>query len=222
MPEIELVDSAFTGEDAVRLAIETKPDLILMDLILPGINGVQAARQIKTLLPNTLIGVLTLYDLQEYRQEAVTAGAEELIHKSEFSAKWVRSLVEKVKARVNKIRILVVDDSPTIRRMVMTCLKPLGTEFGEASTGLEAIEQLARQEYHLMTLDLNMPDMHGVEVLEFLRGSQQYKKLPILVLTTRGDDNSRAIAINAGADDYLTKPFSPDDLLKAVKGLVKV
>jgi two-component system, chemotaxis family, chemotaxis protein CheY len=103
--------------------------------------------------------------------------------------------------------ILIVDDSPTIRRMVRSALRHLPTGFAEAASGLEAIEQLSLTEVDLMVLDLNMPDMHGIEVLKFVRRHPKYARLPIIVLTTRGDDASRDSAIAAGATLYLTKPF---------------
>lgn len=111
-------------------------------------------------------------------------------------------------------RILVVDDSPTIRRMVIASLRSLSNvEFDEAANGLEAIERLALAPVNLMFLDLNMPDIHGIEVIEFVRGHQAYRQLPICVVTTRGDEDSRAEALKAGATVYLTKPFTPQELL---------
>jgi two-component system chemotaxis response regulator CheY len=98
--------------------------------------------------------------------------------------------------------------------MVMTSLKSLGNvQFAEAGSGLEAIERLALTRVDLMILDLNMPEMHGVEVLQFVRANKTYRNLPVVVLTTRGDESSRAEAISAGADDYLTKPFQAGELL---------
>ena len=89
-------------------------------------------------------------------------------------------------------RILIADDSATIRKMVRASLQTLDqTQFLEAGTGLEAIEQLALAAVQLVVLDLNMPDMHGIDVLKFLRRNQQYRDLPVIILTTRGDDSSR-------------------------------
>ena len=82
--------------------------------------------------------------------------------------------------------------------------------FIEAASGLEAIEALAVSTVTLVILDLNMPDMHGLEVLRFVRSHQKYRHVPILVLTTRADDGSRGAAMEAGATAYLTKPFVPD------------
>src|ERR1700731_3122378 len=107
-------------------------------------------------------------------------------------------------------RILIADDSATIRKMVRASLQTLdGAEFLEAATGLEAIEQLAVATVQLVILDLNMPDMHGIDVLRFMRGHQTYRNVPVIVLTTRGDDSSRETAIGAGATTYMTKPFVP-------------
>ena len=118
-------------------------------------------------------------------------------------------------------RVLVVDDSPTIRRMVQAALRPIaGLVFSEAGNGLEAIERLAGAAPALVILDLNMPDMHGVDVLKFVRRHQGGREVPVIVLTTRGDDQSRDTALSAGATQYLTKPFAPQVLLSAARDLL--
>ena len=116
--------------------------------------------------------------------------------------------------------ILVVDDSPTIRRMVKASLTALSTPFVEAASGLEAIEQLAVGDVKLMVLDLNMPDMHGVEVIGFVRAHQKFHDLPVIVLTTRDDQGSRTAALEAGATVYLTKPFAPQSLLDEARAVL--
>jgi two-component system chemotaxis response regulator CheY len=117
--------------------------------------------------------------------------------------------------------IMVVDDSPTIRRMVKAALAELASAgFVEAGSGLEAIERLTLTPVSLMVLDLNMPDMHGVEVLKFVRRHPTYQKLPVIVLTTRGDDASRQAALDAGATLYLTKPFRPAALADEARALI--
>ena len=119
-------------------------------------------------------------------------------------------------------RALVVDDSPTMRRMVMASLREVCTGgFVEAASGLEAVEQLALGPVSLMVLDLNMPDMHGLEVLAFVRRHPTLRALPIIVLTTRGDESSRTAALKAGASMYLTKPFTPQGLAAHARELVE-
>jgi len=122
---------------------------------------------------------------------------------------------------MNRKNILVVDDSPTMRRMVIASLRDLqGVNFDEASTGLEAIEHLALAPVGLVVLDLNMPDMHGLEVVKFVRQHQAYRTIPIIVLTTRGDESSRAAVMAAGASVYLTKPFLPSVLAESALELL--
>ena len=118
-------------------------------------------------------------------------------------------------------RLLVVDDSKLMRDMVSACLRPLGAvAFEYASTGLEAIERLALAGFDLVVLDLNMPDVGGVEVIEFVRSQDRLKQLPILVVTTRGDDASRSRVLEAGASAFLPKPFAPQQILDEVRRLL--
>jgi len=118
-------------------------------------------------------------------------------------------------------KILIVDDSATIRKMVRASLRGLPeAEFVEAGNGLEAIEQIALGPVALIILDLNMPDMHGVDVLKFLRRHHGYRDVPVVVLTTRDDESSRETALAAGASQYLTKPFTPQVLLSAARDLL--
>jgi two-component system chemotaxis response regulator CheY len=113
--------------------------------------------------------------------------------------------------------ILIVDDSRVMREMVIACLRGLsGASFGQAGSGLEAIERLSLAAYDAMVLDLNMPDIGGFEVIEFVRGQDKLKQLPILVVTTRGDEGSRSKALALGATAFMTKPFAPE----AVRGLL--
>ncbi|RYZ40852.1 MAG: response regulator [Myxococcaceae bacterium] len=118
--------------------------------------------------------------------------------------------------------VLVVDDSKVMREMVVACLRPYpDTRFTQASSGLEAIEQLSLKAYDLLVLDLNMPDIGGIEVVEFVRGQNQLRTLPIIIVTTRGDEASRERALGAGASLFMTKPFTPDSLQGAARSLLE-
>ena len=117
--------------------------------------------------------------------------------------------------------ILVVDDSATMRRMVMASLRTEDVRFDQAETGLEAIERLTLSPADLVVLDLNMPDVHGLEVLRFIRTHQAFREIPVVVLTTRGDDASREAALTGGATLYLTKPFAPDSFAPHVRRLLQ-
>jgi two-component system chemotaxis response regulator CheY len=100
-------------------------------------------------------------------------------------------------------------------------LRPRGDfSFTHASSGLEAIERLSLRPFDLVVLDLNMPDIGGIEVLEFVRGQDKLKPLPIVVVTTRGDEQSKARALEAGATRFMTKPFTPDAILAEVDSVL--
>lgn len=118
--------------------------------------------------------------------------------------------------------ILVVDDSATMRRMIMAALRGIGdVEFDQAGSGLEAIERLALAPCDLVLLDLNMPDVHGLEVLRFIRHHDRFRSMPVVVLTTRGDAESRGAAQREGATLYLTKPFTPESFAPEIRRLLE-
>jgi two-component system, chemotaxis family, chemotaxis protein CheY len=122
---------------------------------------------------------------------------------------------------VNVADVLVVDDSKVMRDMITACLRPdPRISVTQAASGLEAIERLSLKAFAVVVLDLNMPDIGGLEVVEFVRGQDKLKALPILIVTTRGDDSSRAKVLAAGATKYMTKPFTPEALLAEVQSLL--
>lgn len=127
-----------------------------------------------------------------------------------------------VHREVTMTDILVVDDSKVMREMLIACLR--GQEdfqFTQAASGLEAIEQLSLKSFKLLLLDLNMPDIGGVEVVEFVRSQDSLRHVPIIIVTTRGDEVSRERALKAGATRYMTKPFTPEGILAEVSGILE-
>jgi two-component system chemotaxis response regulator CheY len=120
-------------------------------------------------------------------------------------------------------QILVVDDSKVMREMMIACLR--GQEnfsFEQASSGLEAIEQLSLKPFDLLLLDLNMPDIGGIEVVEFVRSQDRLCNVPIIIVTTRGDEDSKARALEVGATRYLTKPFAPEIIQAEVTSVLSL
>lgn len=119
------------------------------------------------------------------------------------------------------MEILVVDDSRVMRDMITACLRAdPALVITQATSGLEAIERLSLKAFDLLVLDLNMPDIGGLEVVEFVRAQDKLKALPILVVTTRGDEDSKASVMKAGASRFLTKPFTPEAILAEAQSLL--
>lgn len=114
--------------------------------------------------------------------------------------------------------ILVVDDEPQIRRVLRHALETGDTRVLEAASGREGVDMAAAMRPSLMILDLGLPDMQGQAVCREVR---QWSTLPILVLSARHSDQEKVALLDAGADDYLTKPFNPAELQARVRALLR-
>ncbi len=114
-------------------------------------------------------------------------------------------------------KILSVDDSGTMRRIIGRAIQVLGHEMLEANNGLEALEILeTHPEIALVILDVNMPGMDGMETLARIKQDPKTMAIPVMMLTTDSDRGRIIQAVQAGASNYLTKPFSQDDLLTKI------
>ena len=118
-------------------------------------------------------------------------------------------------------KILVVEDSFSMRSFVRSALEQ-GGELGdvdvvEASGGFEALRLLPRGPYDLVITDINMPDINGLELIQFIRTNEHHRATPILLISTQSSERDRARALSLGADGYVAKPFTPEDLRSRVK-----
>lgn len=111
-------------------------------------------------------------------------------------------------------RIVVIDDEKQIRRMLKIALSSAGHEVTEAENGEQGLNSVARQQPDLVILDLGLPDIDGKEVLQQLR---EWSSVPVIVLSVRSQDREKVIALDYGAQDYVTKPFSVEELLARVR-----
>ena len=114
--------------------------------------------------------------------------------------------------------MLVVDDEPQIRRALRLVLRANGYDVEEVGTGEAALDSLTLQSFDLVILDLMLPDVDGVEVCRRLR---EWSQLPVLVLSARGEEEVKVQALDEGADDYLTKPFSAPELLARMRSAMR-
>ena len=115
-------------------------------------------------------------------------------------------------------RVLVVDDEPQIRRALAVNLRARGYDVVDAPSGELALQHAATEHPDLVLLDLGLPGISGLEVIEGLRG---WTKVPIIVLTVRDDERSKVAALDAGADDYVTKPFGIDELMARARAVLR-
>jgi two-component system KDP operon response regulator KdpE len=115
-------------------------------------------------------------------------------------------------------RVLVVDDEPQIRRALRLVLRANGYEVVEVGTGEAALDSLTVQTFDLMILDLMLPDVDGVEVCRRLR---EWSRLPVVVLSAHGEEEVKVLALDEGADDYVTKPFSAPELLARMRSAMR-
>ncbi|APB71168.1 DNA-binding response regulator [Paenibacillus polymyxa] len=115
---------------------------------------------------------------------------------------------------MNKPFILVVEDDKPIRKLITTTLETQGYKYHTAKTGEASILEAVSKQPDLMILDLGLPDMDGVDIIKKLRA---WSNMPIIVVSARSEDRDKIDALDAGADDYLTKPFSVEELLARLR-----
>lgn len=216
---IEVIGYAYSGKEGIEKLQNLNPDIVFVDIVMPDMDGFSVIKELKKLNNPFKTVILTLYDNDEYRKVSEEI-ADGFVSKSDFFSK-IKEILEGILEEGKKKTILVVDDSKTIRKMVITVLSKLkNTNFEEAESGLYALEKLSLKKIDLIILDLNMPDIHGIDVLKFLRKNNTFKNIPVIILTTRGDEEMKNLALKEGANYYMTKPFNPEDLLTKVRELL--
>jgi two-component system phosphate regulon response regulator PhoB len=118
-------------------------------------------------------------------------------------------------------RILVVDDEPDLLELVRVNLDQAGYEVRTAASGREALDQLRASPPDLVVLDLMLPDLSGTEICRQLRADPKFAGLPVIMLTAKADEVDRVVGLELGADDYVTKPFSPRELSLRVRAVLR-
>ncbi len=119
---------------------------------------------------------------------------------------------------MNNVEVLIVDDEASIRRFLRVTLTSQKYKVLEATSGQEALSKVASYKPDLVILDLSLPDIDGTEVTRLLR---EWTQIPIIILSVRGSENDKIAALDAGADDYLTKPFSVGELLARLRSALR-
>jgi len=117
-------------------------------------------------------------------------------------------------------KIITVDDSPSVRKMVEFSLKSKGYVMGSAGDGIEALELMRQEPFDAVILDVNMPRMNGLEFLENIKNDENLAAIPVIMLTTEGQDEDRDKAMALGATAYIVKPFKPTQLLSLLEEIL--
>ncbi len=114
-------------------------------------------------------------------------------------------------------KILIAEDSATMRSLIVSTIAAMGDfDIFEAANGFEALRILPRQKVDLVITDINMPDINGLELVAFVRGNDNYKSTPLIIVSTEGSERDRAKGLALGANAYLVKPFVPSELQQLV------
>jgi two-component system, OmpR family, alkaline phosphatase synthesis response regulator PhoP len=118
-------------------------------------------------------------------------------------------------------RVLIIEDDRDIIELVRYNLEQEGFSLAAARDGLSGLEQVKKSPPDVLLLDLMLPKLSGLEICKAIRRDEKLNRLPILMLTARGDESDRVIGLELGADDYVTKPFSPRELVARVRALLR-
>lgn len=120
-------------------------------------------------------------------------------------------------------KILIVEDSSTARSMITSAVDEVidGVEIFESKNGFEALKLLPHHSFNLIITDINMPDINGLELLNFVKKNPDYKHIPLIIITTEGSERDKEKGLSLGANEYLVKPFVPEELQKLVKKYLK-
>lgn len=115
-------------------------------------------------------------------------------------------------------RILIVDDSDMTRRLISTAVRGLGNfEYEEAKDGFEALQKLPTKQFDLLFVDINMPNINGLELIDYCKQSEQYKHIPIIIISTEDSIQDQQKGLELGASDFLMKPIQLDRLIEVLR-----
>lgn len=206
----------FNGEDAVDRATEQHFDIAIIDIKLPGINGVEVFRSIRKISPETHAIMMTGYRVDQLIQEAIDGGAVCVLHKPFH----METLFEKLLTIQQKGIILVADDDPEFSASAAQLLSAEGYKVLIARTGQEAVDQAISGQIDVLVLDLKLPVMHGLDV--YLNLAEQGHIIPTIIVTGYAAQEMEKIDAlrSMSVTGCLFKPFNPEELLRGIDDIV--
>ncbi|HZT87643.1 MAG TPA: response regulator [Stellaceae bacterium] len=210
------VEVAGSGEEAVARAGAADFDVVLMDVKLPGISGVDAFFEIKKRRPGARVMLMTGYSLEQVVAQAVENGALGVLHKP-FA---IGDLLEALQRTKPRSLVLIADDDADFVTSIAAVVASGGYEVRIASNGAEAIEKILAEGADCLILDLRLPVMSGAEV--HARLVEQGRSVPTIIVTGAdpGEDKDAVARVEAQTQGLLRKPFDPKALLSAIGAAV--
>jgi CheY-like chemotaxis protein len=214
------VVSASEGEEGLRLARELHPDAITLDVMMPGMDGWTVLSKLKAHPDVSDIPVIMLTIVDD-KNLGYTLGAADYLTKPVDHDRLV-SLLEKYRRDHSPGNVLVVEDDPSSRRTLRQMLKKEGFEVAEAENGRVALEHVARSRPSVILLDLMMPQMDGFEFVADLRSREEWRTIPVVVVTAKDITQEDRLRLNGYVTQVIQKgTYSRDALLAEVHDLVR-
>ena len=214
------VVSASGGEEGLRLARELRPDAITLDVMMPGMDGWAVLSTLKADPDVSDIPVIMLTIIDD-KNLGYTLGAADYLTKPIDRGRLV-SLLEKYQRNHSPCSVLIVEDDPSSRRTLRQMLKKEGCEVVEAENGHVALERVARSRPSVILLDLMMPQMDGFEFVADLRSREEWRTIPVVVLTAKDITQEDRLRLNGYVTQVIQKgTYSRDALLAEVRDLVR-
>jgi CheY-like chemotaxis protein/two-component sensor histidine kinase len=211
------VECAATGDEGIRLARERRPDAITLDVIMPGMDGWAALSAIKADPELADIPVIMLTMIDD-RNMGFALGADDYLTKPVDRQRLTEVLK---KYRTEGCRVMVVDDDPASRDMISRLLAKESCAVIEAANGREAIDHIRSQRVDLILLDLAMPEMDGFEVIRELERREEWRGIPVIVITARDLSDEDRLRLNGHVEKILQKgAYSREQLLEEVREMV--
>ena len=206
---------SFTGEDGVARFREEDFDLVLMDVKLPGMNGVETFFEFKKIRPHARVLLMTGYSVEQLVAQAVENGALGVLHKP-FGPAELLAAIERAKPRG---MVLVADDDPDFASSIAPLLEQNGFRVEIARHGKEAFDKATAPGINCLILDLRMPLLSGLDV--YLKLRERARVVPTVFVTGYADEEHAALArIRHFTEGILIKPFDPTELLRAVEAAI--
>ncbi len=219
---------ASTAEEGLSLAAETLPDCIVMDLRLPGMDGLAATRRLKGDASLRAIPViaLTAFAMTGDEGRAIEAGCDAYITKPIESAQFLGAVQDLLyrtpSTEAGNGRVLIVDDEPSVTTVLSAQLRNAGWEPRAAGSAEEALKMVREDPVDVILMDVLMPGMSGYEATRRLKQDPETASIPVIMLTGLSGIEDKLNGLNAGADEFLSKPVAMAELIVRLRNMVRL